>query len=253
MVIKSAALETVCGITSTLPENELIEIAFAGKSNVGKSSLINALMNRKSLARTSSQPGKTQTINFYNVNNEIYFVDLPGYGYAKVSEEIKAKWGKMIEKYLDNHGDFPSNFVWNLSVWNNNLVEAVRYTGKNAKVNDVLRYNPINTTIDNLLMALFDISINTKFEDFDKLSDAKKDFYDVGFSVPPFGVKLENREIFENTIIENMTTSIKGRLYINNLSKGSYRLVSSDNKSVEFSIDEDGKITGNVTENSSEI
>lgn len=100
MIIKSAALETVCGITSTLPENLFTEIAFAGKSNVGKSSLINALMNRKSLARTSSQPGKTQTINFYNVNNEVYFVDLPGYGYAKVSEEIKAKWGKMIERYL---------------------------------------------------------------------------------------------------------------------------------------------------------
>ena len=100
MVIKSASLETVCGITSKLPDNQLPEVAFAGKSNVGKSSLINALMNRKSLARTSSQPGKTQTINFYNVNNELYFVDLPGYGYAKVSLEIKAKWGKMIENYL---------------------------------------------------------------------------------------------------------------------------------------------------------
>lgn len=100
MVIKDVSLETVCGITSSFPENELIEVAFAGKSNVGKSSLINALMNRKSLARTSSQPGKTQTINFYNVNRELYFVDLPGYGYAKVSEEIKEKWGKMIERYL---------------------------------------------------------------------------------------------------------------------------------------------------------
>lgn len=100
MVIKDVSLETVCGITSTFPENTLIEVAFAGKSNVGKSSLINALMNRKSLARTSSQPGKTQTINFYNINRELYFVDLPGYGYAKVSEEIKAKWGKMIERYL---------------------------------------------------------------------------------------------------------------------------------------------------------
>lgn len=100
MVIKNVSLETVCGITSTIPENELPEIAFAGKSNVGKSSLINALMNRKSLARTSSQPGKTQTINFYNVNDEIYFVDLPGYGYAKANESVKAKWGKMIENYL---------------------------------------------------------------------------------------------------------------------------------------------------------
>ena len=100
MVIKNVALETVCGITSKIPDNALPEVAFAGKSNVGKSSLINALMNRKNLARTSSQPGKTQTINFYNINNALYFVDLPGYGYAKVSLEIKAKWGKMIENYI---------------------------------------------------------------------------------------------------------------------------------------------------------
>ena len=99
-VIKSVELETVCGITSTFPENDKIEIAFAGKSNVGKSSLINALVNRKAIASPSAQPGKTQTINFYKVNNEVYFVDLPGYGYAKVSEEVKAKWGKLIERYL---------------------------------------------------------------------------------------------------------------------------------------------------------
>jgi GTP-binding protein len=101
MVIKNVELETVCGITSNLPDNILPEIAFAGKSNVGKSSLINGLLNRKSLARTSSQPGKTQTINFYNVNKQLYFVDLPGYGYAAVSQEIRAKWGKMIERYLN--------------------------------------------------------------------------------------------------------------------------------------------------------
>ena len=100
MIIKSAELETVCGITSTLPETEMPEIAFAGKSNVGKSSLINGLLNRKSLARTSSQPGKTQTINYYNINDEMYLVDLPGYGYAQVSVEIRAKWGKMVERYL---------------------------------------------------------------------------------------------------------------------------------------------------------
>ena len=102
MIVKSAELETVCGITSKLPDNDLPEIAFAGKSNVGKSSLINGLMNRKSLARTSAQPGKTQTINFYNINETMSLVDLPGYGYAKVSVEIRAKWGKMIERYL--HG-----------------------------------------------------------------------------------------------------------------------------------------------------
>ena len=100
MIIKKASLETVCGITSKLPQNKYPEVAFAGKSNVGKSSLINALMNRKSLARTSSQPGKTQTINFYNINDQIYFVDLPGYGYARISESVRAKWGKMIENYL---------------------------------------------------------------------------------------------------------------------------------------------------------
>ena len=101
MVIKEVNLETVCGVTSKLPENTLPEVAFAGKSNVGKSSLINALMNRKSLARTSAQPGKTQTINFYNINKEIYLVDLPGYGYAKASEKEREAWGQMIERYLN--------------------------------------------------------------------------------------------------------------------------------------------------------
>ena len=100
MNVTKVNLETVCGITSKLPENDKMEVAFAGKSNVGKSSLINALMNRKSYARTSQQPGKTQTINFYNINDALYFVDLPGYGYAKISKEMKVKWGKMIENYL---------------------------------------------------------------------------------------------------------------------------------------------------------
>ncbi len=102
MVIRSVNLETVCGITSRLPDNEKPEVAFAGKSNVGKSSLINALMNRKSYARISATPGKTQTINFYNINDEMYLVDLPGYGYAKVSEKEKEQWGKLVERYL--HG-----------------------------------------------------------------------------------------------------------------------------------------------------
>lgn len=111
MVIKSVNLETVCGITSTLPENTLPEIAFAGKSNVGKSSMINALMNRKSYAKTSSQPGKTQTINFYNINDVFYCVDLPGYGYAKTSEETRAKWGKMIERYLNKSKQLKQVFL----------------------------------------------------------------------------------------------------------------------------------------------
>lgn len=100
MKVTSVNLETVCGITSKLPENDKLEVAFAGRSNVGKSSLINALMNRKSYARTSQQPGKTQTINFYNINELLYFVDLPGYGYAIVSQDTVKKWGKMIDGYL---------------------------------------------------------------------------------------------------------------------------------------------------------
>ena len=111
MVIKSVNLETVCGITSTLPVHTMPEFAFAGKSNVGKSSLINALCNRKSYARTSSSPGKTQTINYYNVNDTMYFVDLRGYGYAKVSREERAKWGVMIEKYLHTSPSLKAVFL----------------------------------------------------------------------------------------------------------------------------------------------
>ena len=102
MIIKKVNLDIVIGVTSAIPQTELPEVAFAGKSNVGKSSLINALMNRKSYARTSSQPGKTQTINYYNINDAMFLVDLPGYGYANANQQVKAKWGKMIERYL--HG-----------------------------------------------------------------------------------------------------------------------------------------------------
>ncbi len=134
MIIKSVNLETVCGITSKLPENLLPEIAFAGKSNVGKSSLINGLMNRKSLARTSSQPGKTQTINFYNINEALYFVDLPGYGYAKVSESIKEKWGKMIENYLHKSKQLRTVFLLidirhEPSANDKNMYEWINYNG----------------------------------------------------------------------------------------------------------------------------
>lgn len=121
MIIREARLEVVCGVTSKIPDTECPEIAFAGRSNVGKSSLINTLLNRKALARTSSQPGKTRTMNFYRVNGAVpadqpagdedppggglqdismYLVDLPGYGYANVSEKEKQSWGKMIERYL---------------------------------------------------------------------------------------------------------------------------------------------------------
>lgn len=111
MVIKSVNLETVCGITSKLPVHELPEFAFSGKSNVGKSTLINALMNRKSYARVSEKPGKTQTINYYNVNNACYLVDLPGYGYAGVRLDVKAQWGPMIENYLHTSPSLKAVFL----------------------------------------------------------------------------------------------------------------------------------------------
>ncbi len=125
MKIKNVELETVCGITSVLPENLLPEIAFAGKSNVGKSSLINALMNRKALARTSQKPGKTQTINFYNINKELYLVDLPGYGYAKVAEAEKQKWGKLIERYLHGSNKLKALFL---------LIDIRHEPGNNDKI-----------------------------------------------------------------------------------------------------------------------
>lgn len=111
MVIKNVNLEIVCGITSKIPDTAYNEVAFAGKSNVGKSSLINALMNRKALARTSAQPGKTQTINFYKINDELDLVDLPGYGYARVTPAEKEKWGKMIENYLHTSRNLKAVFL----------------------------------------------------------------------------------------------------------------------------------------------
>ena len=111
MIIKNAVLDIVCGVTSKLPDTGMPEVAFAGKSNVGKSSLINGLMNRKSLARTSAQPGKTQTINFYKINDEMYLVDLPGYGFTRVSKEESARWGRMIEKYLHTSQDLKAVFL----------------------------------------------------------------------------------------------------------------------------------------------
>ena len=107
--IRSVELETVCGLTSVIPSHDVTEAAFAGRSNAGKSSLINALVERKALARTSGSPGKTRTINYYRVNAgetredfapDSYLVDLPGYGYADISESVKKKWGGMIEGYL---------------------------------------------------------------------------------------------------------------------------------------------------------
>lgn len=102
MIIRKAELLATAVKKEQYPATVVPEIAFAGKSNVGKSSMINAILNRKSLARTSSQPGKTQTVNFYNVNDVLNFVDLPGYGYAKASKSSQEQWAKMIDTYFRN-------------------------------------------------------------------------------------------------------------------------------------------------------
>ena len=139
MIIKKAELETVCGITSKFPNNKEPEIVFAGKSNVGKSSLINALMNRKSLARTSGKPGKTQTINYYKVNDELYFVDLPGYGYANANLATREKWGKMIERYLHTSKQIKCIFL---------LIDIRHEPGKNDKqMYDWIVYNGYSPVI----------------------------------------------------------------------------------------------------------
>lgn len=153
MVIKNVNLETVCGITSRLPENKLPEIAFAGKSNVGKSSLINALMNRKSYARISATPGKTQTINYYNINQELYLVDLPGYGYAKISEQEKQKWGEMVGRYLHSSKQLKAIF----------LLIDIRHE---PSVNDKMMYDWI------VSQGYHPIIIATKF---DKIKRSQKD------------------------------------------------------------------------------
>ena len=100
MIVNNVSLEAVAVKKEQYPATGMPEVAFAGKSNVGKSSLINCMINRKALARTSQNPGKTRTINFYNVEDRLYFVDLPGYGYAKAPKSEQQKWGKMIEGYL---------------------------------------------------------------------------------------------------------------------------------------------------------
>ncbi len=100
MNVNNVSLEAVAVKKEQYPQTGMPEVAFAGKSNVGKSSLINCMINRKALARTSQNPGKTRTINFYNVEDKLYFVDLPGYGYAKAPKSEQQKWGKMIEGYL---------------------------------------------------------------------------------------------------------------------------------------------------------
>lgn len=100
MIIRKAEFYKTAVNKSQYPEDIKPEIAFVGRSNVGKSSLINTMLNRKAIARVSSQPGKTRVINFYNINDLLYFVDLPGYGYAKVSKDEKNAWGRMIEEYL---------------------------------------------------------------------------------------------------------------------------------------------------------
>lgn len=163
MIIRSAELETVAGVTSILPENDLPEVAFAGRSNVGKSSLINALMNRKSLARTSSQPGKTQTINYYKINDQIYYVDLPGYGFAKASAREKEAWGRMVENYLLTSDRLAAVFLLvdirhKPSANDKQMFDWIRYMGYQAIViatkADKIKRSQLQSQIKQIMEAL---------------------------------------------------------------------------------------------------
>ena len=176
MIIKNVNLETVCGITSAIPDNLLDEVAFAGKSNVGKSSLINALMNRKSLARTSSQPGKTQTINFYNVNEAMYLVDLPGYGYANVSLKVKELWGKMIERYLGERYKIPeeeAEFAAGFSLGNIGKAESIILSEEFRELKDL--------TLDFLryIHEIESYEIADKVKEYKKYKARIDDFFDI--------------------------------------------------------------------------
>ena len=195
MIIKKAELETVCGITSKFPDNSEPEIVFAGKSNVGKSSLINALMNRKSLARTSGKPGKTQTINYYKVNDELYFVDLPGYGYANANLATREKWGKMIERYLHTSKQIKCIFL---------LIDIRHEPGKNDKqMYDWIVYNGyspviIATKLDKLKRSQIAKCIKTLREGL----GLKKEVVLIPFSSETKQGKKEVYEFIENLLLK---------------------------------------------------
>jgi len=194
MIIKKAELETVCGITGKFPNNKEPEIVFAGKSNVGKSSLINALMNRKSLARTSGKPGKTQTINYYKVNDELYFVDLPGYGYANANLATREKWGKMIERYLHTSKQIKCIFL---------LIDIRHEPGKNDKqMYDWIVYNGyspviIATKLDKLKRSQIAKCIKTLREGL----GLKKEVVLIPFSSETKQGKKEVYEFIENLLL----------------------------------------------------
>ena len=197
MIIKTVKLETVCGITSKLPDNTRLEFAFAGKSNVGKSTLINALMNRKSYARTSSTPGKTQTINYYNVNDAFYLVDLPGYGYATAGVKVKQQWGKMIENYLHTSKKLEAVFI---------LVDARHEPSEN----DVMMFDWV------LAAGFTPYVIATKSDKLKRsqiarqmamirrtIKEKSKASHDVSFEVIPFsGLSKAGREDIYNILEE---------------------------------------------------
>ena len=195
MIIKKAELETVCGITSKFPDNKEPEIVFAGKSNVGKSSLINALMNRKSLARTSGKPGKTQTINYYKVNDDLYFVDLPGYGYANANLATKEKWGKMIERYLHTSKQIKCIFL---------LIDIRHEPGKNDKqMYDWIVYNGyspviIATKLDKLKRSQIAKCIKTLREGL----GLQKEVVLIPFSSETKQGKKEVYEFIENLLLK---------------------------------------------------
>ena len=193
MKILKAELERVAVSKNQYPKDDLLEIALVGRSNVGKSSFINSMVNRKNLARTSAKPGKTRTINFYNINNELRLVDLPGYGYAKVSKKEKEKWGKIIEEYLNTR---------------ENLVEVILLVDIRHEPTelDVLMYNWIRSyDFRGLVIATKADKISKgKYQKHIKIIKTKLGVEDTDLIIPYSAVdKFNAHKVWE--IIENLT------------------------------------------------
>lgn len=194
MKINNVELEQVAGFKEQYPNDPLKEIAFAGRSNVGKSSLINALINRKNLARTSSKPGKTRTVNFYRVENSFRLVDLPGYGYAKVPKKEKDKWDSLIQDYLSTRENLEEVF----------LVVDIRHEPTNQ---DLQMYNWIleNGFTGFVIATKFDKIPRGKIQHHIKIIKQKLGISDVGLI---FAFSSENKHN-KDVLLEQIDAIIK--------------------------------------------
>ncbi len=196
MKITDAQLEKIAVNKTQYPDENLYEIAFAGRSNVGKSSFINSMLNRTNIARTSSKPGKTRTINFYNINGEFRFVDLPGYGYAQVSKKEKEKWGYIIEEYLNTR---------------KNLIEVIQLVDirHEPTEQDILMYNWIKTfNFTGIVIATKADKISKgKYQSNIKIIKNKLQVKESSLIIPYSSSKKTNKDkvwhVFEEILIKN--------------------------------------------------